>query len=84
MFGWVALSPCTKQDWLKGGRVRSLNESAATQAIRRLCTPSVKTGKAKVSAELVKKFTGGGGGRKELVMLWMKCGGDIEPLFQHL
>lgn len=64
--------------------MRSLNDSAATQAIRRLCTPSVKTGKAKLSKELVQKFTAGGAGRRELVNLWIKCGADVEPLFQQL
>lgn len=57
---------------------KSLSLSAATQAIRRLCTPSIKTGKRKVSKELAEKFLGAGSGRRELVNLWIKCNGNVE------
>ena len=60
---------------------KSLSISAATQAIRRLCTPSIKTGKRKVSNELAEKFLGCGSGRRELVKLWMTCNGDVEAFF---
>ena len=58
--------------------VKSLTLSAATQAIRRLCTPSIKTGKSKVSKELAEKFLGGSGrkGVSEFVdqMQWQRGG----------
>ena len=59
------------------------SESAATQAIRRMCRKG-KRGKDKVSEAVRKQFEDCGDGRKELVQLFIKCNGNHEARFQQV
>lgn len=52
----------------------------AEQAIRRLCTLNPRTGKRKVSEEIARQFWNGGSKRDDLIRLYLKSGGDKEPL----
>ena len=59
------------------------SQSAATQAIRRMCRKG-KKGKAKVSEAVRKQFEDCGDGRKELVQLFIKCNGGHEACFEQV
>ena len=51
----------------------------AEQTIRRLCRKNPRTGKAKVSDEIVKQFWAGSSSRDDLIRMYLKAGGNKEP-----
>ena len=61
---------------LHGMLQRQANEAIkAERVLRRMCTPKARSGKIDVSKDVVDKFFTKAG-KKELIELYLKCGGD--------